>query len=153
VRVNRRKKVTLRIPVRELGMSRTSVLRVLCADLELRAYKVQIKPLLTDEHKEKRIRFSNWIRTSFRKKDRIKVLSSEEKKFDIDVVYNSQMKRYRRQIMPKPISEVVSGRDVNFCKWLWFGSQFVRKESLLRSFSRKAQWIMTSTSNECLHLL
>ena len=49
----------------ELGISRSSVQRILKNDLELRAYKVQKEPLLTDKHKEKRIKFANWIRTNF----------------------------------------------------------------------------------------
>jgi len=49
--------------------------------------------LLTDEHKEKRIQFANWIRTNFRKEDTMKILFSDEKMFDIDGVYNSQNDR------------------------------------------------------------
>ena len=93
MRANRGKKVSSRKLARELGISRTSVQRILCNDLGLRAYKVQIEPLLTDEHKEKRIRFANWIRTNFRKEDTMKILFSDEKMFDIDGVYNSQNER------------------------------------------------------------
>ena len=63
VRADRRKKVSSRKLSRELAISRTSVQRILRDDLGLRAYKVQVEPLLSDEQKEKRVRFANWIRT------------------------------------------------------------------------------------------
>mgnify|MGYP002380159210 CR=1 FL=1 len=88
-----RKRVSSRKLARELGISRTSVQRVLSDDLGLHAYKIQNEPLLTDEHKEKRIQFANWIRTNFRKEDTMKILFSDEKMFDIDGVYNSQNDR------------------------------------------------------------
>ena len=62
-------------------------------DLQLRAYKIQNEPLLTDEHKEKRIKFANWVRTNFRKEDTMKILFSDEKMFDIDGIYYSQNNR------------------------------------------------------------
>ena len=49
--------------------------------------------MLTDEHKEKRIQFANWIRNNFRKEDTMRILFSDEKMFDIDGVYNSQNDR------------------------------------------------------------
>ena len=88
-RLSRRKSVSSRKLARELGISRTSVQRVLKYDLHLQAYKVRNEPLLTDEHKEKRKTFANWIRTNFRKEDTMKILFSDEKMFDIDGVYNS----------------------------------------------------------------
>ena len=52
-----------------------------------------IEPLLTDEHKEKRKKFSNWVRAHFRKEDTMNILFSDEKLFDIDGIYNSQNDR------------------------------------------------------------
>ena len=78
---------------RDLGFSQTSVRRVLQDHLQLRAYKVQTEPLLTDEHKPKRIKFANWIRTNFRKEDTMRILFSNKKMFSIDGVYNSQNDR------------------------------------------------------------
>ena len=46
--------------------------------------------MLSDEHKAKRLKFANWLRTNFRKKDTMKILFSDEKLFDIDGIYNSQ---------------------------------------------------------------
>ena len=92
-RVNRKKKVTSRKLAVELNISRTSVRRILKNDLLLRPYKKIVEPLLTDEHKEKRKKFSNWVRTRFRKEDTMKILFSDEKLFDIDGIYNSQNDR------------------------------------------------------------
>jgi transposase len=92
-RLERRKRVSSQKLSRELGISRTSVQRILKNDLALQAYKLQKEPLLTDEHKEKRIQFANWIRTNFRKGETMKIIFSDEKMFDIDGVYNSQNDR------------------------------------------------------------
>ena len=51
------------------------------------------EPMLTDENKAKRLKFSNWLRTNFRKEDMMKILFSDEKLFDIDRIYNSQNDR------------------------------------------------------------
>ena len=92
-RLNRQKLVSSRKLARELGISRTTVQRILKNDLELKAYKMQIEPMLTDEHKAKRLQFANWIRTNFKKEDTMKFLFSDEKMFDIDGIYNSQNDR------------------------------------------------------------
>ena len=52
-----------------------------------------VEPALTEQHKEKRKRFANWIRTNFRKQETLKILFSDEKMFDIDGVYNTQNDR------------------------------------------------------------
>ena len=91
-RLNRKKKVASRKLAVELNISRTSVRRILKNDLLLRPYTKIVEPLLTDEHKEKK-KFSNWVRTRFRKEDTIKILFSDEKLFDIDGIYNSQNDR------------------------------------------------------------
>ena len=88
-RLNRKKKVTSR----KLNISRTSVRRILKNDLLLRPYKKIVEPLLIDEHKKKRKKFSNWVRTRFRKEDTMKILFLDEKLFDIDGIYNSQNDR------------------------------------------------------------
>ena len=73
----------------EMNLSETTVRRVLKKDLKLKPYKMTVQPSLTDQHKESRKRFANWIRTNFRKEDTMKILFSDEKMFDIDGVYNS----------------------------------------------------------------
>ena len=54
---------------------------------------MQKEALLTDEHKEKRMKFANWIRTNFRKENTMNILFSDEKIFHIDGVYNSHNDR------------------------------------------------------------
>ena len=75
---------------RELAISRTSIQRILCKDLVLRAYKIKVEPSLSDEQSKKRVQFANWIRTKFRKEDIMRIVVSDEKMFDIDGIYNSQ---------------------------------------------------------------
>ena len=91
--LERRKPVSPRKTARHLGISRTSIRRILRNDLGLRAYNVQNEPLLTNEHKEKRVKFANWIETNFRKENTMKILFSDEKVFDIDEIYNSRNDR------------------------------------------------------------
>ena len=92
-RLNRKRKVSIRKLIHELDISYGSVRRILKNDLRLRPYKMVVEPLLTDEHKEKRKKFSNWVRTHFRKEDTMNILFSDEKLFDIDGIYNSQNNR------------------------------------------------------------
>ena len=92
-RLKCKKKVSSRILAHELSISRTSVRRILKDDLQYHAYKVRVVPLLKDEHKAKRKRFSNWMRTYFKKETTMKILFSDEKMFDIDGVYNLQNDR------------------------------------------------------------
>ena len=92
-RLNRWKSLSSRKLARVLGISRSSAQRILKNDLELQAYKIQTESLLTDEHKEKRMKFANWIRTNFRQETMMNILFSEEKIFDIDGVYDSQSDR------------------------------------------------------------
>ena len=54
-RLEQRKPVSSRKTPRQLDISRISIRRILRNDLGLRAYKVQNKPLLTNEHKEERV--------------------------------------------------------------------------------------------------
>ena len=88
-RLNRKRKVSIRKLVHELDISYGSARRILKNDLKLRSYKMVIEPLLTDEHKEKRKKFSNWVRTLFRKENTMNILFLDERLFDIDGIYNS----------------------------------------------------------------
>ena len=54
---------------------------------------MQKEPLLTNEHKEKRMKFANWIRTNFRKENTMNILFLDENMFDIDGIYNSHNDR------------------------------------------------------------
>ena len=62
-------------------------------DLGLRPYKKVIEPLLSNDQKNKRKKFANWVRTNFGKEDTMTILFSDEKFFDIDGVYSSQNDR------------------------------------------------------------
>ena len=92
-RLRRKKRVSARKLSMELGISATSVRRILKDDLGLRPYKKVIEPALSDAQKIKRKQFANWVRTNFRKEDTLRILFSDEKFFDIDGVYNSQNDR------------------------------------------------------------
>lgn len=92
-RLNRKKKVSLRKLAGELEISKTTVQRILKNDLGYRPYKKRIEPLLTDNDKEKRMKFANWIRHNFRKEKTLRILFSDEKMFDLDGMYNAQNDR------------------------------------------------------------
>ncbi|CAF4679155.1 unnamed protein product [Rotaria socialis] len=126
-RVERRRSVSSRKIARELGISRTSIRRIFKNDLELQAYKIQKEPLLTDEHKEKRIKFANWMRTNFRKEDTMNILFSDEKMFDIDGVYNSQNDRIWA---PNRSEADINGgirQKRKFPHKLWFGLEYIKE--------------------------
>ena len=60
-RLNRKKKVSVRILAQEMSISKDSVHRILQEDLNCLAYKKRIEPLVTDAQKTKRIQFSIWV--------------------------------------------------------------------------------------------
>ncbi|CAF5119881.1 unnamed protein product, partial [Rotaria sp. Silwood1] len=62
-------KVSTRKLALDLEISHTSAYRILRDDLGCRPYKHVVEPALTEEHKEKRKKFANWIRTNFRKQE------------------------------------------------------------------------------------
>jgi hypothetical protein len=76
-----------------LNCSRSSASRIIKDDLKLKSYKMILEPLLTDEHKEKRQIFANWVRNHFRKEDTMRFLFSDEKMIDMNGIYNSQNDR------------------------------------------------------------
>ena len=110
-RLNRRRPLSSRKLAHELVISRSSVQKILKNDLELQAYKMQKEPLLTDEHKEKRMKLANWIRTNFRKENTMNILFSGEKMFYIDGVCNSHNDRIWAI---NRVVKVVLGENVNF---------------------------------------
>jgi hypothetical protein len=52
-----------------------------------------IEPRLTDEHKNKRKKFINWVVKNFRKENTMRIFFSDEKMFDLDSIYNCQNER------------------------------------------------------------
>ena len=91
--LNRHNLVSSQKLARHWGISRSNVQRILKNDLKFQTYKMPNEPMLTCEHKAKRLKFANWVRTNFRKEDTMKILFSDEKLFDIDEIYNSQNDR------------------------------------------------------------
>ena len=92
-RLRRKTGVSTRKLSMELGISSTSVRRILKVDLGLKPYKKVVEPSLSDDQKIKRKKFANWVRNNFRKEETMRILFSDEKFFDIDGVYNSQNDR------------------------------------------------------------
>ncbi|CAM4845627.1 unnamed protein product [Rotaria magnacalcarata] len=92
-RLRRKKGVSARTLSMELGISATSVRRILKIYLGLKPYKKVIEPSLSDDQKIKRKKFATWVRNNFRKDETMIILFSDEKFFDINGVYNSQNDR------------------------------------------------------------
>ena len=92
-RLRRKKRVSARKIAMELDISERSVRRIMKSDLGLYPYEKIWEPLLSDDHRVKRKKFTNWVRTNFRKEGTMRILFSDEKFFDIDGVYNSQNDR------------------------------------------------------------
>ena len=114
--LNRSNLVSSRKFVRELGISRSTVQRILKNDLKLQVYKIQNEPMLIDDHKAKRLKFANGYEQISEKK----TLFSDEKSFDTDRIYYSQNNRICAEAD-------IKGGIVNFCKRLWFVLERVRK--------------------------
>lgn len=92
-KLDQHKMVSARSLAKDHGISRSSAHRILVEDLDLYAYKMTIEPKLTEEQKNKRKKFVNWVGNNFRKDDTMCILFSDEKMFDLDGIYNSQNQR------------------------------------------------------------
>ena len=77
----------------EMDMCFSSAYRILRKDLKMKFYKITVEPLQKDEHKAQRKKFANWARKKFQKEDTMRIIFSDEKMFDLDVIYNSQNDR------------------------------------------------------------
>ncbi len=67
--------------------------RIIHDDLHLHSYHVIIEPKLHDEHKQRKISFSYWVRKSLRKRDWEKILFTDEKYFELGGIFNRQNDR------------------------------------------------------------
>ena len=85
--------VSVRSLAKDYSISKSSAHRILKDNLKLCAYKMRIEPKLTEEHKNKRKKFVNWVGHNFRKENTMRILFSDEKIFDLDDMYNSQNQR------------------------------------------------------------
>ena len=88
-----RKKLSTRKIASKIGISQSSVTRILRHNLGLKPYKRRKIPKLTPEHIRKRKSFANWVRNNFTKETSKTILFSDEKLFDLDGVYNKQNDR------------------------------------------------------------
>lgn len=77
----------------KLGISKGTMGRLIHDDLHLHAYRVRIEPYLNDEHKRQRMSFAYWVRRSLRKKDRERILFTDEKYFELGGIFNRQNDR------------------------------------------------------------
>ncbi|CAF0800872.1 unnamed protein product [Adineta steineri] len=73
--------------------SKSTILRLLHSDLGYKAYVKRVAPKLTDTQREKRLSFAIYIRKKVRKSFSRKILFSDEKRFNIDGLYNKQNDR------------------------------------------------------------
>lgn len=91
--VKGKKKVTVRKLARKIGISVGSAQNLLKEDLHLLPYKIRTEPNLSDDQKKNRVKFFHWVKRTFKKDDRERIVFSDEKRFNIDGVYNSQNDR------------------------------------------------------------
>lgn len=87
------KKPTIRNMTAKLGISYDSTWSILRKDLGLYPYKIRTEPRLSDDQKKKRVKFCHWVNRTFRKSDTKRIVFSDEKRFNIHGVYNSQNER------------------------------------------------------------
>jgi transposase len=92
-RLSNKNGVSARLLSKKLKVSRTTIRRVIKEDLGLKSYVKRVAPKLTDQHKMKRRSFGIWVRKNIRKSMTKKILFSDEKRFDIDGMYNRQNER------------------------------------------------------------
>ncbi|CAF5008323.1 unnamed protein product, partial [Rotaria socialis] len=81
------------IRTKSLIRKKGTIGRIIHEDLHLHAYRVIIEPNLNDEHKQRRVSFTYWVRKFLRKKDREKILFTDEKYFELGGIFNRQNDR------------------------------------------------------------
>ncbi|CAM4820023.1 unnamed protein product [Rotaria magnacalcarata] len=79
--------------VNSRGISKGTIGRIIHEDLHLHAYRVIVESNLNDEHKQRRVSFTYWVRKFLRKKDREKILFTDEKYFELGGIFNRQNDR------------------------------------------------------------
>ena len=91
LRMNRRKRVSVRSLFSELDISQASILMILEENLGCHPYfEKTVELVLTNSQEAQRKRFANWVRTNSRKEETMRILFSDEKMFDISGIYNAQ---------------------------------------------------------------
>lgn len=88
-----KKRLSTRKLARINNVSRSTMQRLIKDDLGFKSYVKRVAPKLTDAQKKKRHSFGIWVRKNVTKSLSRKILFSDEKRFDIDGVYNKQNDR------------------------------------------------------------
>ena len=70
------------------NVPRSTMQRVIKDDLGCKSYIKRIAPKLTDVQKQKRLSFGIWVRKNVRKSLSRKIRFCDEKRFDLDELYN-----------------------------------------------------------------
>ncbi|CAF3893753.1 unnamed protein product [Rotaria magnacalcarata] len=81
------------LPSKKLNVSRSTVRRIIKDDLGYKAFVKRVAPKLTEKQKIKRKSFGLWVRKNIRKSMTAQILFSDEKRFDLDGMYNRQNER------------------------------------------------------------
>lgn len=88
----KKKKSTRRL-AKQFLISRRSMQRLIRFDIGWKSYVKRLTPKLTPQQKLKRMVFGRWVRKHVRKSMTKDILFSDEKRFDIDGIYNKQNDR------------------------------------------------------------
>lgn len=92
-RLSRKKLVSARNLAKTMQVSRSTIRRIIKDDLGYKAYVKRVAPKLTDRQKSKRKSFGIWVQKNIRKSMTKKILFSDEKRFDLNGMYNRQNER------------------------------------------------------------
>ena len=111
--------------------------RIIKDDLGYNSYIRRIAPKRTHVQKQKRFSFKIWVRKNTRKSLSRKILFSNEKRFDLDGLYNR--KNDRMQTLDREILMVDFIEKQCFLKVLWYGSEPVVKVLLVQLLFKQVQ--------------
>ncbi|CAM4782320.1 unnamed protein product [Rotaria magnacalcarata] len=92
-RLSNKKPISARSLAKKLNVSRSTVRRIIKDDLGYKAFVKRVAPKLTEKQKIKRKSFGLWVRKNIRKSMTAQILFSDEKRFDLDGMYNRQNER------------------------------------------------------------
>ena len=118
------------------NVSITTMQRLIKDDLGYKSYIKRIAPKLTDAQKQKRCSFGIWATKNIRKLLSRKILFSDEKRFDLDGLYNRQN---GLRVVNKQMLMVEFIEKQSFLKVLWYGSESVMKTLLVQLLLNKVR--------------
>ena len=117
--------------------SKSTMHRIIKDDLGYNSYIRRIAPKRTHVQKQKRFSFKIWVRKNIRKSLSRKILFSNEKRFDLDGLYNR--KNDRMWTLDREILMVDFIEKQCFLKVLWYGSEPVMKVLLVQLLFKQVQ--------------